>query len=334
VRPLEVRILVGDELEQLEVFLGSHPVGPFTYMADEPGTGLLAFWLGQLRALSELPDGLVMAALSAGKVVGLVACGSSPWESRVLGHRFATLAYLAAATETEGVEVLRRLLHELETRARDSGVEVLVAKPCSDTLDVVRVLQGVGYTLVDSIVEYVADLRGGTVQAAVEGPPTEGTTLRPAQPEDVTALRSVARAAFERHFGRFHADARIEPSRARAVYEEWISACCGGYADAVILAEVDGVVRGYSAWRRPTEPELSSGLRLGHYSIGAVHPECIGRRVFQSVTAEGMRWMRAHADLVEGPTHTANYSVQRAYAKLGWVCRRARYSFHKWLESR
>jgi hypothetical protein len=115
------------------------------------------------------------------------------------------------------------------------------------------------------------------------------------------------------------------------MYEEWIKSSIDGYADWIIVAEYESRIAGYSVWKKPSPLEQEHGVRVGHYSIGAVHPDYFGKGVFSSVTFTGMGLFEGIADCIDGPTHINNYPVQQGYSKLSWKIRDAQHSFHKWL---
>jgi hypothetical protein len=105
-----------------------------------------------------------------------------------------------------------------------------------------------------------------------------------------------------------------------------------GYADYFVLAEIDNRIAGLSIWKKTSALEKKLPIRLGHYSIGAIHPDFFGRKLFSILTYEGMKLLQPEVDMIEGPTHINNYAVQRGYARLGWQISDARHSFHKWLD--
>ncbi|MBX7184854.1 MAG: hypothetical protein K1Y01_06880, partial [Vicinamibacteria bacterium] len=145
-------------------------------------------------------------------------------------------------------------------------------------------------------------------------------------------LVETARRAFADHFGRFHSDPKLGPQASVKIYERWIESCLDGWTDWVVLAEVAGTIAGYTAWKRPTPREASHGIGLGHYSIGAVHPDYFGRGLFSALTLKGSSLLEGLVQRIEGPTHVNNYGVQRGYLRLGWRIEDAHHSFHKWLK--
>ena len=145
-------------------------------------------------------------------------------------------------------------------------------------------------------------------------------------------LERLAEASFKNHFGRYHSDPRIPLEKAIQVYVEWMRSCIRGYADFILVAEIDKRIAGVSTWKKASILEKDLSLRISHYNIGAVHPDFSGMGLFSNLTYAGMQIFKDSADIIEGPTHVNNYPVQRGYQRLGWQVFDARHSFHKWLD--
>ena len=206
--------------------------------------------------------------------------------------------------------------------------------PANVTDDVLTIhtLEKQGFLLMDTNLDYVYDYRRTPTDAIPRPQLPDGAHIRAARDDEIEELLSVAQASFQNHFGRFHADERISEEQALRVYREWIRSSCQGYADLITVAEVEGKVAGYSVWKNPSRLERNLRTRVGHFSIGAVHPEYHGRGLFTALTFAGMESLEGIVDSIEGPTHINNYPVQRAYDRLHWLLRDARHAFHRWVE--
>ena len=291
------------------------------------------YWSEEIRADLETPGGVLLLARSRGHVAGLAVLADLAWETRVLGRRMRGLRHLAAAGEPEErARILDRLVLEAVRLAEGEDRADCVVHRCqADDAPAIHALERRGFLLMDTLVDYVVNLEQ---HRSVTAPlPSAGTKLRAGEAADLEGLLAVARHAFDAHPGRFHSDERIPHADAVRVYEEWIRSCIEGWADRVVVADCQGTIVGYSAWKKPSELERRHGIELGHYSIGAVAPEHAASGLFRALTAEGMRFLAEHARRVEGPTHAANVPVQRAYAALGWKAAGARHAFHRWSRS-
>lgn len=275
----------------------------------------------------------IFSATKDGEIAGLVVYTNLPWETKIFGTQMGVLKYLFADLDSpHKQEIGQGLLEKTIGWARTLGIEFLLCKVYTDDILTIHALEKQGFLLMDTLLEYVYDSHKNPIHAVPRPQLPDGAHIRSARDEDVGELLTVAQASFQNHFGRFHADERIPHRQAMNVYSEWVRSSCAGYADWVKVAEIDGKIAGYSIWRKPSPLERNLRTRLGHYSIGAVHPEYHRRGLFTALTFAGMESLEGIVDSIEGPTHINNFPVQRAYGRLHWSIRDARHAFHKWLE--
>ncbi|MDI1334755.1 MAG: hypothetical protein PSU94_01100 [Lacunisphaera sp.] len=327
--PIEVSEFSRIELPALGLLLAQSDFLPWRFLSHEPRERAERQLLESLTAKLTAEGSGVLAAHAGGKLTGVIAYEPLPWESKTLGRKAAALSVLLAAPPAGAA--LDQLIGAALPILRADGSELVTAKTYTTDLAAVHALQKQGFLLMDTMVDVICRFEDSTSRLLAEAEKPSDFVIRLAQRSDTDALRAVARAAFPRHFGRFHSDPKIGPETGSRLYEEWIQACVEGWCDWIFVAEKDGRIAGFSAWKKPTAAESRQGLRLGHYSIGAIHPDFQGRGLFKRLTLAGMRTLREFADCVEGPTHVHNLPVQRGYLKLGWQIADSRHSFHKWI---
>ncbi len=224
------------------------------------------------------------------------------------------------------------LLDYLSQWALSKGIEFLLCKAYTDDIVTIHALEQQRYYLVDTLLDYVYDSQRNPLNAVSTPPKSADISIRLAEASDQDALIELASKSFQGHFGRFHADEFISEQQATAVYEEWIKSSCSGYADWIVVAEVNHLIAGFSIWKKPTPNEQALSIPVGHYSIAATDPTFAGRGLFGMLTYAGMQLLDGLCYCIEGPTHINNYPVQRGYTKLSWRIVDARHSFHKWLK--
>lgn len=328
----EIRSLADADLGELRPLLRKTPYKPHRLLSEVPPDDLVSFWIRTLADPASSERSCAFVATDEGAAVGMVACSELPWETAVFSRPIGGVRHLVVDTAAPRArQVLAELLSRALSWARSGGIECLMCKAYTDDTAGIHALEQSGFLLMDTLLDYVYDSRRYPLQEVPRPPLAPGCRIRPAEKKDADELREVARAAFREHMGRFHSDERIRADDATRIYEEWIRSACDGYADWVLIAESEGRIAGYSAWRRPSVLEAALRVRLGHYSIGAVHPDHNGRGLFGNLTYEGMALFRGISDCIEGPTHVNNYAVQSAYQTLGWRVSDARHSFHRWL---
>ena len=296
------------------------------------GDLIVSFWLNEMADLFRQQGGEIFVIVKERDIVGMAVYSDLPWDTRVIGNRMGALKYIVVDPDSsQKQDTVKQLLHHVEDWAISRGIEFLLCKIHTDDMSTVHALEKRGFLLMDTLLDCVYDSRRDPLRNVPRPPLPQGFTIRLAGEDDMEELVAVAQAAFRDHFGRFHSDQRISERQAILVYEEWVRSSCEGYADWILVVEIDGKIVGYSVWKKPSPLEQSLGIRLGHYSIGAIHPNYHGRGLFRALTYAGMELFEGIADYIEGPTHINNYSVQRAYTKLRWRICDARHSFHKWL---
>lgn len=338
-----------DQLDLVRPLLAQASQKPYRYLAPELGADLDDYWFQDLAGSVQDGDGELFLASQGGQLVGMIALTPLPWETRVLGRPMAALKHLGVGPENgDAFSTRARLLAAATQAASERGIHGLLCKTHTDDIPTIHALETHGFLLVDTLLDFIFDYRRNPLtpdwpSASTPWPssaarPTPGrpqpagdVQVRIAGSGDEQELCELALASFGNHFGRFHADPNISHQEAVNVYVEWIRSCVRGYADWIIVAEIDGKLAGYSAWKKPSPLEASLKARVGHYSIAGIHPHYFGRGLFSLLTVQGMRQLDGSAELIEGPTHINNYPVQRGYANLRWRIGDARHAFHKWL---
>jgi len=289
------------------------------------------YCLESLTSKITAPESGVLVGQIDGELAGIASYGPLPWESGILGQKAMSLNLITGSSSTGRIRArLSETIAEAINILRIRGAELVTTKTYTTETCAVHALEKHGFLLMDTVVE--ATYRYKSNKLPPRDPRPDGFSFRAATSSDIEELRRVSNAAFAHHFGRFHADPMIGKEMGTRIYEEWIQACVEGWGDWIILAENEGRIVGFSVWKKPSALELRYNLKVGHYSIGAIHPDFFGRGLFKRLTAEGMHLLKDCAEFIEGPTHIHNLPVQRGYLKLGWQIVDSRHSFHKWIK--
>jgi RimJ/RimL family protein N-acetyltransferase len=264
--------------------------------------------------------------------MGIVAWSLLPWENKILGRQMSTLRVLSVDHQSpdRGVYFDCLLKGALDI-GNQNGNEFLLCKMSDPDDDKASALVKHGFELMDTLVDFVYALPNerspGLQQKSVQG----GFELRLATAADADSLAETAAASFANHFGRFHRDQRIGREQATRIYEEWLRSCALGWADWIILAVKETRIAGFSAWKKPSSPDLRHNIRLAHLNITGTHPDFFRKGLLTTLTQTGMDMMQGHARWLACPTHIDNHPVQRTLEKLGWKRAGTRTSFHKWM---
>ena len=148
------------------------------------------------------------------------------------------------------------------------------------------------------------------------------SNIRPSKAEDIIPLRDIARLSYRDT--RFHSDTRFPTHLADALYEIWIEKSCKGYADEVLVAEVDGKAVGYISCKRLDESQGQIGL------VG-VHSDWKGKGIGQELVDQSLQWFAARGiTYVSVVTQGRNIGAQRLYERCGFLTSAMQIWYHHW----
>ena len=317
-----------DDVDRLQNFASLPLYASLDYSRSE----IESRWRDEIRELLLSESAIGIIAETSGTISGLVICTPLSWESPLLGKSMWAIKHLGVASRPgDASSVATSLVAEVVRRVGDRDGDFLLCRAIPSDTAIIHALESNGFLLMDTLLNFVFDCRASGSNCHRQQIP-ESFELRLATTSDTEPLAEVAHSSFTGHFGRFHADPRIGRAAAARIYEEWIRSCANGWADWIIVAIHGGRIAGYSAWKKPSALDARHGIRLGHYSIGAVHPDFFGRGLFTALTHAGMEQVCSSADWIEAPTHVDNLAVQRGFLRLDWRIAGTQHSFHKWLK--
>lgn len=308
---------------------------PFLPAFNYPGVeeaALLNFNQHDIQKTVADPSTVCLQATENGKTIGLLTLADLPWDSKILERKAGTLKHFIVHPGVENqLAAAKALLTEGIQAAREKKYDFLLGKVKTNDIHSIHALEENKFKLVDTLLDFVYDPFKKPFTSLTPPVTVAGASIRLATKEDEGELIQIASKAFQEHFGRYHSDENIPRDAATKVYKEWVTSSLNGYADFIIIVEVDGRIAAYSIWRNPTPAEATDNLQIGHYSLGAVNPDFYAMGMFYAITYEGMRRLVTKCKCIEGPTHINNYPVQRGYSRLGWQIFSAHHSFHLWL---
>ncbi len=238
-------------------------------------------------------------------------CEILDWDTAFWGFRIARL---------RGNRLSEKQMDAVDLWCRRHEISCLYFLARADDPATARLAENAGFRLVD--------LRVTLYRDAVEPPlrinprPGEGVTIRPSRPEDVPTLKAIARRS---HTGtRFYVDPAFPRHLCAALYETWIEVSCQGYADVVLVADVDGPA-GYVSCH------LEGEQRRGRIGLVGVAAEAQQRGVGRALVLGALAWFAARgATQVSVVTQGHNEAAQRLYQGCGFVTKSVELWYHKW----
>jgi ribosomal protein S18 acetylase RimI-like enzyme len=292
-----------------------------------------AYWLDEIRRGLAKESAIAFGSIVTGTINGFILYNDSPWDSQITGRRIGAVEHLAVISDDRAaVEILHELIDALTRSLVDRGMQCLVCKVQSNAFPKIHALEQCGFLLMDTLLDFVFDFSRTPLEKINLPRRDPELKIRRAARQDLPALMAINEKAFGAYFGRYHADPQMPPGAATKIYAEWVRSAFDGWADWVLVAEVDGTIAGYGLWRKSLEIEKKNSLHVAHYDLAAIDPEFRGRGLWTALMLDGMRIAREFAQYIIGPVHVANYPVQHSLQNFYWRSSGARHSFHKWLK--
>jgi dTDP-4-amino-4,6-dideoxy-D-galactose acyltransferase len=142
-----------------------------------------------------------------------------------------------------------------------------------------------------------------------------------AREEDFSALRTIAREGHRDT--RFYFDEHFDRAKCDLLYETWIENSFKGYAQAVLVAEVEGKAVGYITCHLDREQSQIGvvGVAAGYQGAG------LGTKLVQHFLAWSIREGARKANVV---TQGRNVAAQRLYQRNGFVTASFQLWYHRW----
>ncbi|HEY1581542.1 MAG TPA: hypothetical protein VGF73_00420 [Chthoniobacterales bacterium] len=313
------------ELEELLPRLPDPPLGHLVHLTPAQTR---ACWLDEIRRDLAAPSASAWIARAGADIDGLLFYIDAPWDSKVVGQKVGTLRHFAALIGSGNRD---RLLETALEHASKRGVRCVTCKVQASEIDTIHSLEKHGFLLMDSLVDFIFDFSSRSADANKARLPGGGAMIRLAEPEDLVGTVLVAEKAFAHYFGRYQADPNVSADAATDFYRQWVQSSFHGWADWILVAEVERRIVGFGIWKKASELEARHLLGVAHYDLAGIDPDFAGRGLYSALAIEGMQRARPFTEHLIGPVHVRNYAVHRALSRLGWKIRAARHSFHKWL---
>ncbi len=231
------------------------------------------------------------------------------WDSEFFGCRIARLC-LSRLTEQS--------LPKISKWCAVNHIDCLYFLAEADDPTTVSLAEANGFRFVDVRLTLSRRIGGSSQKERAQS----RSVIRACGPGDVAALRAIARVSYRS--SRFYFDPSFPADLCDALYETWIEKSCDGYADEVLVAEIEGQVAGYLSC-------VVVGDKLGQIGLLGVGPEWRGMGVGAHLVDESLGWFEGRGlDRVQVVTQARNRSAQRLYQRNGFLTESVQLWYHKW----
>jgi ribosomal protein S18 acetylase RimI-like enzyme len=230
------------------------------------------------------------------------------WDTAFFGCKVAALA----GTPSDAAS-----LAQVIASARAQGIECVYVLSDIGNHAVIHALSSVGARLVDVRITFERAF-------ATHDRPQKDPAIRLARPEDVPALRDLARSSH--NSSRFYADGRFPRELCDELFARWIENSCAGWADVVRVAELDGHVVGYTTGHARED-------QRGEIGLVAVDKRAqghgLGSRLVAATLSDLLDRGLQNTTVV---TQGRNIAAQRLYQAQGFRTQRVQTWHHMWLD--
>jgi hypothetical protein len=323
-----VRDLRDPDFPLLDRLVASFAYKPYRHYRVWPRARQAAIMRAEIGRTLGVPGSFALLAGGEDDAAVLAIARPLEWDSRFFAVPMARLDWVlrgSAATPATLADAVRAALD----RMRAAGIKHVTAKVDVADMDLVAVLEGAGFRLMDALVTYFT-------HPAREAPTPvrEVGTVRPLEPADVDEVLAITEAAYRDFRGRFHLDPHLPVERARDLYLEWARQCCAGrMADRVVVADNGhGGIHGWASTKRVEPASSVGGTTLWAGSLGACRRDKPGAYagLIRALAAAN----HAAREVTETQTQNHNVATVRVYEAVGARYVRADYTFHLWMGDR
>ncbi|MGE5212200.1 MAG: N-acetyltransferase family protein [Nitrospirota bacterium] len=305
---------------------------PAAHLPDLTFEQRLAYWLDEISQSLADENSIAFGWLTSGRIGGFIVYSDSPWDSRIIGRRMGTVKHLGVASNDPAApRIFRELITALMQTLVNRTTECVVCRVQSSELSAIHALEQSGFLLMDTLLDFVFDFSRTPMEKIRFPERDRQLKIRHAKAADLPILIEINEKSFGDYFGRYHADPQMPEGTATRIYTEWVRSAFQGWADWILVAELDNKIAGYGLWRKPRGAEERNSLKVAHYDLAAIDPEFRSRGLWTALMLDGMLIAREFARYLIGPVHVTNFPVQHLLQKFGWNTSGARHSFHKWL---
>lgn len=320
----QIVCLCQEDLLEARPLIDNYPFLPYRQIEGLSKETLSEFLLAELRDI--LTNGYVGVFKEAGGLKGIVSLKELPWDSNVFGLQMGRIAHLIGPSDyKESLSICNLLLAFILQVSKEKGIRHLYLRVDTDDLALIHSVEEIGFRLMDSIVISIFDLSW-----PLKGMSNQGIVIRAHQEGDLERVSQMANGLF--NFGRFHTDPNLSDEKCNELYLKWIERDFQGYADTILVSEIDGVVNGFVICLIDRDFELYFKKRLGVIDLVGVSRQAQGRGVGSLLLNSALKWFKEErVDLVKAGTMIKNYQAIRVYQKTGFKIVGTNFSFHKWI---
>lgn len=233
------------------------------------------------------------------------------WDSRFFGRRIARL-YSQPLSAAD--------LKNALARCWEQRIDCLVCLVDASEIEARLELENAGFHLQDIRITLQHDQPG-----MISAPGRGSIRVREATPDDLPELEAIAARSYR--LTRFYNDPQFGAEQASELYRTWIRNSVNGYANLVLIAELQGKPAGYIACH------LEAGQTAGRIGLVAVADNAQGAGLGTILVNQALQWFQQKmASPVLVVTQGANRGALRLYQRAGFTIHSVSLWYHRWFK--
>lgn len=214
----------------------------------------------------------------------------------------------------------------LFTKAKNDGIEMVIARCKTSDMATVHKLESVGSKLMDTIVTYHLGL-----DESFKPLSNNNIKIRDFMESDTDSVIEIAELAFTNYIGHFHNDPKLDGFLCDKLYKKWAknSYYEENFADKLFVAEfeLNGVtsLAGFHSFKIEQETNCRGVLT-------ATHPSFQGKGIYRALLLNSLIWATdlGLKNMYIG-TQVNNLKIQKIWTSFGFTISDSYYTFHNWL---
>jgi dTDP-4-amino-4,6-dideoxy-D-galactose acyltransferase len=233
-------------------------------------------------------------------------CTRLDWDSRFFERRIA---------QVNGHRLDEVKLSEILAWCKTNRIDCLYFLADSNDAQTSALAEQNGFRLTDVRLTFERTL------SESPSPVSPGNRVRLARPADLGALKAIARTGHRDT--RFYFDLHFEREKCDLLYETWIENSFNGFAQAVLVAEINAEPVGYITCRLQGVES-----RVGLVGVaGKYQGMGFGKQLVEAFLAWSAEHGARRATVV---TQGRNIGAQRLYQRMGFLTATAQLWYHRW----
>jgi ribosomal protein S18 acetylase RimI-like enzyme len=240
-------------------------------------------------------------------------CEILDWDTNFFGFRIAR-----AGSDTLTPEIVQ----SLDEFCRHNQVRCLYFLSTIHEPNTTRLAEANDFQLVDIRLTFEKVLSGNS-HLKTDGGLNKIAAIRPARAADIADLVKISQKSYID--SRFYFDKNFPRPLAEALYQKWIQVSCEGWAEAVLVAELDQVPVGYITCH------LDQEQKSGKIGLVGVSNQAQGQGIGKELVNQASEWFSIQGmGKVTVVTQGRNLAAQRLYQRCGFITQNIQLWYHKW----